>query len=257
MFEEYLWGEVPAGFRKLSPSRKQVVLIREGLEGCVSADLLFGPKEAEEGSSLLKGRGKVRLLQLGDGESAVVRKYRHGGVFRHLTGDLFFTWPPRPFTELAMTAEASRRGVPTLEVLGAFVERVAGPIYRGWLATRRLKGGRDLWDALRSGAYPGDEGTALLRAVARSIMRMHQQGIYHRDLNLKNIMIRDEQGQITVYIIDFDKARFFPGEVPAHRARRNLDRLLRSARKLDPGLRHLSHEAWNLLIDFYREAAQR
>lgn len=255
MVEKCVWGDVPPGFKRLSPHRGQMVLVREGLEGSLHPAEFFREGEAEQKTSPFHGRGQLRRLRLDNGESALVRGYRHGGTLRHLTGDFFFTWPPRPFKELAITEEVRRRGVPTLEVLGAGVERVGGPIYRGWLITRELKDARDLWDALQHGLYCEDDGTGLLQAVARSVRYMHRQGVYHRDLNLKNIMVRREEKQITGYIIDFDKAELFAGELPAHRIQRNLRRLLRSVCKLDPNRQRLSPGDWDLFIRFYREAS--
>ncbi len=254
MIQAWVWGDVPTGFKRFSPNRRQVVLVREGLERSLDPEKFFTQREKEKGASPFHGRGKLRFFDLDNRETALVRTYRHGGMFRHVTGDFFFTWPPRPFRELAITAEVSRRGVPTLEILGAWVERVRGPFYRGWLVTRELEGAHDLWVALQSECYAENNRGPLLRAVARGVRRMHDQGIYHGDLNLKNIMVRREGSQIISYIIDFDKAKLFSRKVPAGRAERNLRRLLRSVCKLDPDRRHLSPEAWDLFLGFYREA---
>ena len=254
MIQEWVWGDVPAGFQRFSPNRRQMVLVRERLERCLDpAKFLAERDKAKEGSPF-HGRGRLRFFHLDSGETALVRTYHHGGIFRHLTGDFFFTWPPRPFNEVAITAEVSRRGVPTLEVLGAWVEKVWGPFYRGWLVTRELEGARDLWAALQSEHYAGADGNPLLRAVAQSVRRMHDQGVCHRDLNLKNIMVRREGNQITSYIIDFDKAKLFSRQVPAGRAERNLRRLLQSVCKLDPDRRHFPPAAWDFFLAFYREA---
>lgn len=254
MIQEWLWGDVPAGFQRFSPNPRQMVLVREGLERCLDPSGFFAQRDKARGVSSFHGRGRLRFFHLDNGETALVRTYHHGGIFRHLTGDFFFTWPPRPFKEVAVTAEVSRRGVPTLEVLGAWVERVGGPFYRGWLITRELKGAHDLWAALQSEHYAEADGSPLLRAVARSIRHMHDQGVCHGDLNLKNIMVRREGNRIMSYIIDFDKARLFSREVPADRAEKNLGRLLRSVCKLDPDRRRFPPAAWDCFLAFYREA---
>jgi 3-deoxy-D-manno-octulosonic acid kinase len=169
-----------------------------------------------------------------------------------LTGDFFLTWPPRPFRELALTEAARRRGVPTVEVLAAIVESVAGPVYRGWLVTRRLQGARDLWAAAQ--AEVPDAKRADWEAAARAVRAMHRCGVDHRDLNLKNILVRSENGSARGYIIDFDKSRLYPGEVLPPRAKNNLDRLERSINKLDPGRRHITAADWDLFLRVYREA---
>ena len=42
---------------------------------------------------------------------------------------------------------------------------------------------------------------------------MHREGVYHADLNLKNILLRVENGAAVSYIIDYDKARLFLGRL--------------------------------------------
>jgi serine/threonine protein kinase len=190
--------------------------------------------------SRFEGRDKLRELRLPRGEVALIRPYRHGGLLRGLTGKLFFVWPPRPFRELVITEELRRRGVPTVEVYGACVEAVWGPFYRGWLVTRELAGAEDLWAVVQSGRIREPGGEEVLRAVARSLRMLHREGVYHRDLNLKNILVRREASRVTGYIIDFDKAKVVLGHVPGELAKRNLKRVLRSIRKLDPERRYFS-----------------
>jgi hypothetical protein len=80
---------------------------------------------------------------------------------------------------------------------------------------------------------------------------MHREGVYHADLNLKNILLRAENGAVVSYIIDFDRAKLFLGRLPPALRSKNLARLLRSARKLDPEQKYFSAEAWNQFLTFY------
>ncbi len=197
------------------------------------------------------GRAALQTVALPEGGHALVRSCRHGGLLRRITRHWFVSRPPRPFAELAVTAAARERGLATAEVLAALVARGIGPWYRGWLVTRELTGARDLWAALpgqRSGA-----GTEMvLSLVGRTLRLMHTLGIDHADLNLRNILVRDDEPFPRIYIIDFDKARLFPGAVPDARAQRNLRRLLRSVNKLDPQRRRVRPGDWNRLMAAYR-----
>jgi tRNA A-37 threonylcarbamoyl transferase component Bud32 len=233
-----------------------LIIVRNELEAYLDPDRFVKQATPQNEESSLYGRGGLYLIQMSNGEAVVVRPYRHGGCFRHLTGGLFFTWPPRPFRELAITEEARRRGLRTSVVCGAWVKRAWGPFYRGWLITRELADAQDLWEVLQKGLYGGADGKLLLQAVAQSVREMHRRGIYHRDLNLKNIMVRRDKDEITTYIIDFDKAKMFPGEVPPEKAQKNLRRLLRSICKLDPDRRHLSQRNWDQFVQFYTEAVE-
>jgi len=253
---QQLWGDVPNGFKRISLDRRRVVMVRDGFERYLCQENFLGQPEPGKGL-VLYGREKLDRISLNGGQTALVRTYRHGGLVRHLTGYFFFSWPPRPFKELAVTEEARQRGISTLEVLGARVERVWGPVYRGWLVTRELEESEHFWDALRNGRYGNGDRLPLLRSVAECICRMHRRGLFHSDLNLKNILVRREAGAIKSYVIDLDKAKLFPREVPRGRARKNLHRLLCSVRKLDPSRRYFSLEDWERFVGFYAEAGCR
>jgi serine/threonine protein kinase len=82
---------------------------------------------------------------------------------------------------------------------------------------------------------------------------MHRQGVYHSDLNLKNILVRPEVQAIKSYIIDFDKAKLFLGALPAPLAENNLRRLWRSLSKLDRERKYLSSEDWRRFLEWYHE----
>src|SRR5512145_2774199 len=126
-----------------------MLVVREQLGDFLVALNPSGSAEISARTSRFRGRGSLTSISLADGTSALVRSYHRGGMVRYLTKDLFCTWPPRPFVELAVTEQARCRGISTLEVMGACVERTWGPFYRGWLVTRELMGARDLWSVLR------------------------------------------------------------------------------------------------------------
>lgn len=255
MFSENLiWGAIPEGFQKLTDPRGNRLAVRADRQ----REILFSTCldiERRGDAANVYGRGDMRSLTLADGTIALFRRYHHGGLLRSLTGKWFFSWPPRPFRELCITEELRRRGFPTVEVYAAFVERVGGPLYRGWLVTRQLEGAQDLWAGLQSGMAERVGVEAILKAVAASIRRMHREGIFHRDLNLKNILVRSTAAGVESHVIDFDKAILVLGQLPAPLVKNNLDRLLRSIHKLDPHRRYFSPAAWNGFLEYYNVAA--
>jgi len=249
--EKLIWGPVPDGFGKMVDERGYRLLVRQDRIAHIDPSLWDGGETAQ---AHLHGRSPLRTCQLPSGETGLIRSYRHGGFFRALTGSWFFTWPPRPFRELAITEELRQRGFPTVEIYAACIRRGLGPFYRGWLVSKRLPGAEDLWSALQSGLVARVGQRAALEAVAQSVRRMHREGVYHSDLNLKNILLRVENGAVAGYIIDFDKAKLFLGQLPPALVEKNLARLLRSARKLDPDHKYLSAESWKDLVTLYHEA---
>ncbi len=247
--EARVWGIIPDGFKKITDGGGIRLVVREDRSDEIDGSIC---RDADvPGNSHHQGRSRLRALHLRDGETALIRSYRHGGLLRHLTRAWFASWPPRPFRELTITEELRRRGFRTVEVYAAGIERVCGPVYRGCLVTRELSGGKDLWAALQEPSIDADKLGAILQAAARAVRAMHREGVYHADLNLKNILIRFQEGMAEGYVIDFDRAKLFLGNLPASLAQKNLDRLLRSARKLDPARRYLSADAWNQFVKFY------
>ncbi|HEU4340193.1 MAG TPA: lipopolysaccharide kinase InaA family protein [Candidatus Binatia bacterium] len=248
--EDWAWGRIPQGFKKIADKAGSRLVVRIDRENSISISLCRQQGEKEH-SPGFEGREKLRAIRLPDGEIALVRAYRHGGLLRAVTGRLFLGWPPRPFRELAVTEELRHRGIPTVEVYGACVTKVWGPLYRGWIVTRQLAGAQDLWMALRTG-FLCELGTGeVLRAVARSVRMLHREGVYHCDLNLKNILVRRERGGVRGYIIDFDRAKLLLGDLPPPLARRSLRRLLRSIRKLDPERKYFSNSSWDEFVRYY------
>ena len=251
--ERRAWGAIPAGFRQITDSSGVYWVVRDDRLGDINASICSDSNSAEH--PRYYGRSALRAIRLRDGETALIREYRHGGLLRVVTGRCFFTWPPRPFRELAITEELRRRGLRTVEVYAAGVKRIAGPVYRGCLVSRELSDAADLWSTLHDGSMGPERLKAILKTTADAVSHMHREGVYHSDLNLKNILIRKNSMNLQGYIIDFDKAKLFLGKLPPMLARKNLDRLLRSALKLDPQRRYLDSAAWQQFLNFYEAAS--
>jgi hypothetical protein len=251
--DERRWGAVSEDFSRITAERRRRFLLRSDVADQIKIDLFRGDHHPGQ-LSRFAGREALRIVTLKNGENALIRTYRHGGVFRWVTGKTFFSWPPRPFRELAITEELRRRGIPTVEVYGAGVEGIVGPFYRGWLITRELKDSYDLWTALQNGFVSKWTFEKVFRSVASSLRSLHREGVYHSDLNLKNILVKAEPAGVKGYIIDFDKAVLFVGGLPEPLAKRNLRRLLRSALKLDPQRQYLTAAEWDKLLTWYHEA---
>jgi tRNA A-37 threonylcarbamoyl transferase component Bud32 len=174
------------------------------------------------------GRGEVLIIKGPEGQLAI-RRYRHGGLLRRLTGDLFF-FGARPFQEVAVTEEVRLAGVPILEVLAAIKERGWGRRYRGYLITKYLPAARDLIHYLdqEQGRTRRQE---VIEKAADAVRKIHQAGIYHADLHLKNFLVEEKKKEVKVYLIDFDKSVIRPHLDPSRRMN-NLKRLDRSAEKI-------------------------
>jgi serine/threonine protein kinase len=250
--EHRLWGAVPPGFKKITDKAGARLVVREDRISDIDPSICRADRPA--GDRRYHGRSALTALRLPDGGSALIRDYRHGGLFRGVTRGWFFTWPPRPFRELAITEELRRRGLRTVEIYAAGVQTVGGPFYRGCLVMRELGDAQDLWATLQDPSMGPGRLAAVLKAAADIVRRMHREGVYHGDLNLKNLLIRNSRDSVEGYVIDFDKAKLFLGRLPPLMVNRNLERLHRSAFKLDPERRYLTAASWKEFVNFYHGA---
>jgi tRNA A-37 threonylcarbamoyl transferase component Bud32 len=199
--------------------------LRELLAGRPVSDLLAGSKETVE------GRRTHSVVELPGGTRAVVRHYTHGGLLRKVTSDRF-AGSERFFTEVRVSEHLRRRGVNTPEVLGLLVQAGKLGFRRGALVTRMVEGGQDLLvylrseDGVRQLADPRTK-RALIRSTARQVRKMHDAGVCHADLHVKNLLLAPA-GRI--FILDLDRAKVH-GELGLSRRLANLIRLGRSLEK--------------------------
>ena len=185
------------------------------------------------------------VIKLDDAD-IFARRSRRGGMMRLLLDDIYLGLRARPATELAIAAEALRRGIPVAEPLGAMAEWIAPCAYRGFFLTRAMAG-MTLWDFVRTDDDPHVRRHVI--EIARgAIATMHRMGLFHADLNLHNLFVTHSRDSFAVVILDLDKARLFRGPLPSRLRANNLLRLRRSARKLDPGLRYLDDDALESLV---------
>lgn len=208
---------------------------------------LFNPdywQQAGAISGKAQGRGNALLLETPFGP-AVLRHYLRGGFAARFSREryLFLGYSrSRPIAEANMLARLEALGLPVPEVLGAICSR-HGLVYTGALLTRRIPAATPLVDLLAARGEPGQ----LWIKIGACIRRFHSAGVYHADLNVRNILV---DGQQRVWLIDFDRARMLDAN---HKdLAGNLERLKRSLHKANVlTLPHLEN-CWNDLMMGYR-----
>jgi len=202
------------------------------------------PKEAGNsiGIEYLRGRGCPAVVPSDRGK-LVVRHYYHGGIFRWLTGD-FFWGVSRFLNELKILAKAHRAGIPVPEPVGLILSSVGGGIYRGDLVTVYIKRSIDLLTYYRNLPVEASEQELrekrkIIDRLARRISDLHRSGLYHGDLQLKNLSIKKSEDGVEIFILDFDKAsRGDPDDID--KSGNNLIRLYRSFSKMCLSNPHIS-----------------
>src|SRR5207249_9241821 len=91
----------------------------------------------------------------------------------------------------------------------------------------------------------------LAAAAGRAIAGLHAAGVFHADLNLRNILVHAGAEGVRVALLDFDRAWLGAAPLRAGARRRNLRRLARSLAKLDPEGRLAGAEERRAFRDAY------
>ena len=195
----------------------------------VAEEVLFGPGLAEPVANMVSmGRGGIFFLS---GSwlpyPVVVRQYRHGGLWRFLSGARFFS-QHRFTAELKLHTLIRELDISTPEPLGVIVvkKEPKSIFVNGYYVTRRLSGSVDLSEFLQLTG----KATRLRIAfeIGSCLRKLHDHGIFYTDLHVKNILVGPE-GEI--FFIDFDKAKKYQAPLSPFRRRANLYRWLRSVEK--------------------------
>jgi len=156
--------------------------------------------------SQAEGRGSAWFIRVEE-EHAVLRHYFRGGLMAKLSRDRFL-WQgverSRVFAEYRLLEWMTEQGLPVPMPLGARLQRL-GLHYRCDLITRALPNTRTLADRLAE--QPLDSATWM--EVGRVVRQMHSLGVWHSDLNAKNILLDNTDA---VSLIDFDRCRRRDGE---------------------------------------------
>ncbi len=174
------------------------------------------------------GRGQVWFVTARSPSAAgvqwVLRHYRRGGLVARVSSDRY-VWRGEAATrcarEIALLDYLAARGVAVpLPVAARYVR--TGLWYRADLLTVAIPDVRTLASVCASGTVAG----ALAMAVGAAVRRLHDEGVWHADLNAHNVLIDSADH---VWIIDFDRARL---RRQGAWAAENLTRLRRSIDKV-------------------------
>ncbi|MFP4499509.1 MAG: lipopolysaccharide kinase InaA family protein [Candidatus Hydrogenedentota bacterium] len=204
-------SDIPPGFTALERGARRYIVAAAHTEAVANAlDAALDGAGKHPG-----GRGAMVRHDYAEGV-IIARCARRGGMIRFMMRDRFVR--NRPREEFRIHQQAAAAGLPVAPPLGGCWTRVK-PFYAGAMATQALSA-TELLEVLR--AEPG-RAMGLLNAVGSVTRRMHDAGIYHGDLQVRNILCRGAD----VYLIDFDKARHYKAVPPVRRAM-NLYRLRRS-----------------------------
>jgi tRNA A-37 threonylcarbamoyl transferase component Bud32 len=225
---------LPYGFVKKSVGGNTLYLRRDVVDTPEVLEILIEPfttLQKKSDTRPLTGRGTVLRLPVtmtGEKRGLVLREYLHGGLFRAILKNRFLI-PHRALRELFALTTARRRGVPVPEAIGAVKNH--GPLcffYRARIVTIEIPHSQNLPHFLCS-VTKKEKRRDLLLTAGGAIRTMHDAGMYHRDLNLNNLLVKQGKNEIT--LLDFDRA-VIADTIGMRRRKRNLKRLYRSFKKI-------------------------
>jgi 3-deoxy-D-manno-octulosonic acid kinase len=166
------------------------------------------------------GRSAIRVVEPG----LVVRTLTHGGLLQRITGSRFLTLG-RSLRELEISSFLLSQDVPT-PIIAGLRFRKKGLFYYIEIISKLVPGSVDLLTHFEGRP---DDALPLLRSAGALVRRLHDLGVYHFDLHVKNILLDVNR---TPWIIDLDNACRFTSLPPVLKAK-NLARFKRSLRKWD------------------------
>lgn len=178
------------------------------------------------------------------GRDMVLRHFHRGGLMGRVNRDLYIrvaAAKSRALREFDLLSEMHAEGLPVpLPVAARYTP--LGPFYRADIITRRIPHASPLQEVLFSRPL----SLQLWAAIGFCIRKLQDHGVYHSDLNCRNIMIDADD---RVWFIDFDKCE---KRKPGDWMRGNLDRLQRSLKKSAASQKmYWSEQDWSALLVGY------
>ncbi|TVM00064.1 MAG: hypothetical protein CV087_15520 [Candidatus Brocadia sp. WS118] len=201
--------------------------------------LVFHPKTFEdsrkEAGTAKFGRGTYLTIPVpgNSRERFIIRNYRHGGLFGKLLGGIYYN-EKRPVNEVAVNEIALQKDVPSAEVVAVIKRRLWGLFYKADFISREIPDAVDLIQLITESSlmFIKRFKKPIILVLVRLLRNMHDAGIFHADLHLKNILVkRNGTGEFRAYIIDLDKS-VVTGKLDIDKRMENLLRLDRSIEKL-------------------------
>lgn len=189
-----------------------------------------------------RGRGMHAVIDVPhhEGVRIVVKHCIRGGPVKYFTKDVFIG-QARPLQELCLSDFARRNNVNTTEIVAVHVSRFFGIFYRGDIISLEIPDSFNLFTYFTGlgenvPQYELMEKRRMIKIIARLIKSMHEAGIYHHDLNIKNILVQrkrvhDDNHDVSAFVIDLDRAQVLK-KINLRLRMKNLLRLHRSLVKL-------------------------
>lgn len=224
---------VPAGYTR-HDGDGSILVVKSDLEAVLKPLMETGfPRLAGlPGAHTTAGgrAGPVHLAIAGQSQRIFVRPYAHGGLAGAALGRSFGS-PDRAIKELEASAHATALGLPVPEMLGLTARKVSRLDWQMEFWSWWIPDSMTLSLCLRSASMTAESRQNLLGTVGLAVRNCHEQGLIHRDLNARNIIVMQGESGWNVLVVDLDRASFAGAPLPLAGRLRQLRRLYRSLAK--------------------------
>ena len=203
-----------------------------------------------------QGRGQVfffTLAKANNEQSFALRHYCRGGLMAKLSYDKFlYTSVPetRCYEELAILEYLTQHHVNVPKPIAAKITR-RGIFYTSDLITEVVPETKELHELIATKPLSTEDW----EKIGQQIRLMHNALVCHDDINVKNILLQEHEGDSRVFLIDFDKCTI-KSEGEKGWQQKNVERLKRSITKQQK-LHHeyfCSEQNWDALMFGYQKA---
>jgi glycosyltransferase involved in cell wall biosynthesis len=184
-----------------------------------------------KGTTIYQGRNRLKVFEE-KGVQLVVKSYQLPNIINRMVYNSFRPSKARRsyrYAELLL-----RIGVETPEPIGFYSTGTWLFFGHSYFVSRQSECTHSYRD-FETGTLPHQE--EILRAIARTTARLHDNGLLHKDYSAGNILFEETEQGIRVEVIDLNRMRF--GKVSMERGCKNFERL--------PG----THEMFSILADEY------
>lgn len=211
--------------RTIKTSNKYIIYNKSlveniGLETFDASNFALNPIAVSVG-----GRNSAWFIKVNN-INAVLRHYRRGGMIGKIIKNNY-VWvgleKTRSFHEFNILNKIYNLGLCVPQPIAAITQRT-GLTYRAAIIVTTIENSKTLAEIILQDENVNE---TISSSVAKSILKLHDSGFWHADLNAYNILIDDEN---RAWIIDFDKALNI--ELTAAQRKNNLLRLQRSILKI-------------------------
>lgn len=189
------------------------------------------------------GRGTTWFVE-GKKRPMALRLYKRGGIIGKFNDSRYLFLGikrSRAYLELELLKYLKEAKVNVPTPIAAKIQ-VTGLSYQAMLLTEKIAQAQDLAHRLKTAPLSRQN----CYAIGQMIQKMHQAGVNHTDLNIRNILLDDKDN---VWLIDFDKCYQASGE---RWQQSNIDRLKRSfAKEKTKHPIHWDETHWQALLDGY------